>query len=411
MVLETHSMKVLIFNTLYYPYQIGGAERSVQLLAESLKNGGCEVTVVTLHEGNKIEKMIHNGVNVIKLPLSNFYWPWGESQNGLTKLLWHLYDIYNVKMRKVIEAVLKDKTYDVVHTNNLCGFSVAVWNWAEKQGLPIVHTARDYYLLNPNAKLFRKGKNHSPRTVDSILFSFLKKINSSKVTQFVGISHYIKDLHVDNEFFKDDISSVIYNSIAVREVAMQRNKIYRKGEEVVLGYLGRIEDNKGIEFLLSSLERIGIDIFTLLVAGKGDAKYISFLKERYSKVSFEFVGTVNVVDFFPDIDYLIVPSLWHEPFGRVVVEANSCGIPVIASNRGGIPEIIVEGETGFVFDAENDSSLVELLQEIALLERQKYELISMNAFVFSRRFNSEKVMNEYMEIYRKAIKVNNSATF
>lgn len=404
-------MKVLIFNTLYYPYQIGGAERSVQLLAESLKINGDEVTVVTLHEGNKIEKITHNGVSVIKLPLTNFYWPWGEAKNGLTKLLWHLCDIYNIKMRKVLEAVLKDKTYDIVHTNNLCGFSVAVWNWAKKQGLPIVHTARDYYLLNPNAKLFRKGRNHSPRTVDSLFFSFIKKKNSSKVTQFVGISHYIKDLHVSNGFFKNNISSVIYNSIAVREIATQRSKIYREDERIVLGYLGRIEDNKGIEFLLSSLEMVGNGVFNLLVAGNGDEKYISFLKERYSNVSFEFVGTVNVVDFFPEIDYLIVPSLWHEPFGRVVVEANSYSIPVIASNRGGIPEIIIDGKTGFVFDAGNDNALIKLLQEIVALDSNRYRLISMNAFAFSQNFNSEKVMSEYTKIYSKAIELNKGEAF
>ncbi|CAI0779702.1 Spore coat protein SA [Serratia proteamaculans] len=404
-------MKVLIFNTLYYPYQIGGAERSVQLLAESLNNGGDEVTVVTLHDGNKIEEINHNGVNVIKFPLANFYWPWGYSKNGIIKLLWHIHDIYNVKMEKVVAEFLKNKNFDVVHTNNLCGFSVSAWHWATKQGFPIVHTARDYYLLNPNAKLFRKGKNHSPRTIDSLLFSLIKKKAACKVTQFVGISQYIKDLHVKNKFFENDISSVIYNSIAVQESSAQRNRVYRYDNKIVLGYLGRIEDNKGIEILLKSLEKAEDGIFNLLVAGKGDEKYISFLQGRYSKVNFEFVGTVNITDFFPDIDYLIVPSLWHEPFGRVVVEANSFGIPVIASNRGGIPEIIIENKTGFVFNADNENSLVELLHEIVKLDYKGYAAMSESSFVFSRDFKSEKVMHEYKEIYNNAIKVNGNTNF
>ncbi|EPG4683217.1 glycosyl transferase family 1, partial [Klebsiella pneumoniae] len=62
-------MKVLIFNSLYYPYRIGGAEKSVQLLAESLVLYGNTVTVATLHEGKGIKEELINGVRIVRFPL------------------------------------------------------------------------------------------------------------------------------------------------------------------------------------------------------------------------------------------------------------------------------------------------------------------------------------------------------
>lgn len=401
-------MKIIIFNTLYYPYQIGGAERSVQLLAESLNNNGDEVTVVTLHDGNDVEQVNYNGVDVVKLPLLNSYWPWGDVQGRLTKLFWHIRDIYNNKMLEVITNRFANETYDVVHTNNLCGFSVAVWEWAKERNFPIVHTARDYYLMNPNAKLFRKGENHSPKTIDSLAFSFIKKREARKVTKFVGISQYIKKLHVQNDFFRNDISEVIYNSIDITRTLGPDKRKYKDGGMVTFGYLGRIEENKGIEFLLNALDKLGRDDLNLLVAGKGDDEYLRFLERKYSKINFKFIGTVKINDFFPQIDYLITPSLWNEPFGRVVVEANSFGIPVLGSSRGGIPEIIVENETGFVFDADDQHSLVTLLQNVLMLSDHEYSMLSENSFLFSQKFSSENVMREYVKIYDDAIKSNSA---
>lgn len=67
-------MKIMIFNSLYYPYRVGGAEISVQLLAEELVRIGHDVKVITLHEQKSRLEDVLNGVKVVYLPLKNIYW-------------------------------------------------------------------------------------------------------------------------------------------------------------------------------------------------------------------------------------------------------------------------------------------------------------------------------------------------
>lgn len=78
-------MKIMIFNALYYPYRVGGAEISVQLLAEELVRQGNKVCVVTLGESQSREKRFINGVDVISLPLKNVYWPYSEKRSLLLR--------------------------------------------------------------------------------------------------------------------------------------------------------------------------------------------------------------------------------------------------------------------------------------------------------------------------------------
>jgi glycosyltransferase involved in cell wall biosynthesis len=72
-------MNILIVNTLYTPYKIGGAERSVQLLAEMLAKKGNQVTVATLHDRKDITTDKINNVTIVRFPLANLYWPYDDS--------------------------------------------------------------------------------------------------------------------------------------------------------------------------------------------------------------------------------------------------------------------------------------------------------------------------------------------
>ena len=116
-----------MFNALYYPYRVGGAEISVQLLAEELVRQGNKVCVVTLGESKTREERLINGVDVIILPLRNVYWPYSEKKNSpYKKVFWHLLDVYNIFMYNQVRKEIRRYAPDIVHTNNLSGFSVCV---------------------------------------------------------------------------------------------------------------------------------------------------------------------------------------------------------------------------------------------------------------------------------------------
>jgi glycosyltransferase involved in cell wall biosynthesis len=85
---------------------------------------------------------------------------------------------------------------------------------------------------------------------------------------------------------------------------------------------------------------------------------------RWNNTRVRFLGHVKPQEFFSEIDVLVVPSLWNEPMGRVVVEAYGMGVPVLGARRGGIPELIDDGVTGLLFEPEV-ADVVRVLTRIA----------------------------------------------
>lgn len=73
------------------------------------------------------------GVKIIKLPIKNLYWPFNQKkQSKFKRLLWHIIDIYNPAYIKTVKDIFTETEPDVVHTNNLSGFSTSVWAVAKK---------------------------------------------------------------------------------------------------------------------------------------------------------------------------------------------------------------------------------------------------------------------------------------
>lgn len=236
-------MKILIVNTIYSPFKVGGAEVSVQLLAEELVIKGHSVRVVTLHN-EKREVSNINGVSVCYLPLKNIYWPFDASagkKNFLQKTLWHVIDNYNPVMAKSFSKELDDFKPDVVHTNNICGFSVAIWKAVRKRGIKLAHTSRDYYLLHPSSTLYAGNKNIATSALSVKVWSFLKRMASKNVDAYVGISDFIKTFHIENNFFTTSQANFIYNAVNKPKYDVKESKVTR------FGFIGRLTKDKGFD--------------------------------------------------------------------------------------------------------------------------------------------------------------------
>lgn len=108
---------------------------------------------------------------------------------------------------------------------------------------------------------------------------------------------------------------------------------------------------------------------------------------------------LNKKTFFEKVDFLVVPSIWEEPFGRVIVESFSSNTPVIASNIGGIPEIF-HCNKQFLFEP-NKQSLIDML--IKILERPKTSLSTFD-FKIPEKFLIEKTVDSHVNLYRELLK-------
>jgi glycosyltransferase involved in cell wall biosynthesis len=104
--------------------------------------------------------------------------------------------------------------------------------------------------------------------------------------------------------------------------------------------------------------------YRLLIAGKGEEKYVSVLRNKSADLTIDFPGFVSLPEFFDTIDILLVPS-WEEPFGLVVLEGMASGIPVIATASGGPLEIIRSGVNGILVPPRDPKSLALAVASIS----------------------------------------------
>lgn len=351
-------MKILILNTLYYPYSRGGAEISTQLIAEKLVDLGFEVVVIATGKQSNLENI--NGVKVYYVKLINLYWQFIEKTfiKILLNPIWHLIDSLNPLMASQVAKIIDIEKPDIVHTNNVQGFSVLVWQKIKERGIPIVHTIRDYYLICPKTLMFNKGMNCQSQCFPCRVYSIPRIYFSHKVDYVIGITNFVVAQHTELGLFRNAKSAVIPNSYDVKKLSQTKNS----SQILRYGYMGRIAPEKGIELLLNAISHWDKPKYSLTIAGKGDIEYVQKLSSSHCSENIKFIGFVSAEDFFQQIDVLVVPSIWNEPFGRTIIEAYAHGVPVIASKRGGIPDLIDEGVTGYLFDPNKPEELLYYLK-------------------------------------------------
>ena len=386
-------MKICIVCTLYPPYILGGAEISTALLAQGLVRSGHEVTVITT--GQTDNKEIIEGVTVYRLKNKNIYWRYPQRDKPLAKkMLWHFFDIYNVGYQKSLQSLLSMLKPDIIHTGNLCGLSCGVWDVAKKQHIPIVHTLRDYYLLCPQQTMIKGSQSCQSQCLVCKSYSVIKKIMSQKVDAVVGISHFILNHHLKFGYFKNATSAcVIPNSIKPHN--MPQHTLDTKD----IGYIGRLSPEKGIELMIEAFINSNKGTNKLRIAGTGNKKYVNFLQKKYKNGNIVFCGKCNPTDFFQTIGLLIVPSLWNEPFGRVVIEAYSAHIPVLMASNGGLAELAEQGISE-IFSTDSTIQLTNLLDKYFNGTLQ-FDYTRFQQVI--TQYSENNVTKSYIELYKKVI--------
>lgn len=373
-------VKILLVNTLYYPNQIGGAEKSVQALAEALVQKGHEIRIVATSKEDSENEV--NGVKIHNLALQNIYWPFDAKVSIFQKLIWHWKDTYNTSYDVKWKQIFKEFRPDVIHTHNLGGFSVRVWELAKMYKIPIFHTLRDYYLMSTSTTHLENEK------FTDQLFSRKRKKASQCVDSVSGISKFILESHLKAAYFSNAKSKLIYNGFDIDF----SEKSHSFGG-LNFGFMGQVKEHKGIYLLLKIFERIESPNVKLLIAGAAPNE----LSQKYDNHPIiQFKGFVKPDDFYNNIDILIVPSLWNEPFGRVVMEALGRKVVVIGSKMGGIPELL-SNNPDFLFEP-NEEALSTLLSRLI----ENPELVNQFQFdaQFLNKFQLDFVVNEYESVYK-----------
>lgn len=391
-------MKIALISSTYHPFAIGGGERSAQYLAEDLQKTGHEVFVITSHFEDAIEYI--NDVKVYRIKYSNIYWSYYSGQMPVfKKILWHIIESYNVTIEARVKPVLEQEKPDIVQIRNFQNFSAYIWKVVHDLRIPMVQTLNDYTSLCYKSTMYRHGHNCVNQCFDCKLISLPRKNLSRFVDTVIGVSKFTLNKHLDSGYFSNASSHVVYTSPP---------KVVRKSlpaiqkESVTFGYIGRIHPSKGVLEIIHVFNKLSGQP-QLLIAGQGEKQYEKQCQHAMAEGNIKMLGKVSPEDFFNQVDVVIIPSLWHEPFPRVLVEAYSFGRPVIVSNCGGTQEQVIHGTTGFVFDAQDFTTLQPLVEKVV---NDKNLLLQMhkNCLNFALTSRQKTDTAQYVDIYHQMVR-------
>ena len=381
--------KIVIACRAYYPDVAGGGEISTRVLAEQLASVGYNVEVLAI--GNETYTNVQNGIKINRIKYRNIYWSYNNKTiSVMKKLIWHSLDCNNFLIGEMISNVLKEIKPDILITSTIEELSSIIWKVAKSQGIRVMHILRSYSLICVNANMFKKDNCEKICTTCKP-FSILKKENSKYVDDVIGISEFILNVHLTYGYFKNARSHVIYN-MCMDEILLERNYNGFRENKITIGYLGRIHKTKGIELIVEAVSGLSDSYknnILIKIAGNGDEDYISELANlanaKNIKCSFE--GVIPANQLLDQIDLLIVPSKWNEPFGRVVIESLGRRVPVAAKRVGGIPELLNDNED-FLFNT------IEELTTIIM----SYVNKSINFNFNLSRFENKRIINDWTKI-------------
>jgi glycosyltransferase involved in cell wall biosynthesis len=392
--------KILFVNSFYAPHIGGGAEVTLRDIVEGLAAQGHDVVVLATNEKQGLRAEIIGSAKVYRAGIRNIYWNFRRTlPNKLIRFLWHIKDVNNKEMGRIVGEVLIKEKPDVVLTHNLAGWSVSAWEAAFDAGIPVVQVLHDLYLLCPSSLMFKGGQACKKQCLICKYFRRRHLRLSGKLSAAIGVSNFVIGRMKAEGYFKGIHTRVIYNA---RQIEAPLRSTLSAERELTFGFIGTVNRAKGVDWLIDQFRKLKIKN-KLLIAGTGPKGYEEKIRRMSHGINVEFLGHVDNKTFFERIDVCIVPSIWNDTLPGVAIEACAFGVPVIASSRGGLPEIIRNLQNGLLCDPDSPDSLGSAIRFI-LSERELHKLmISSTQNSVSMFLNRARMIEEYDDIIRTVL--------
>ena len=354
---------------------IGGITTYVLTLSSGLRKRGHSVYVAS-SGGQLLGQFIEKGVVYIPIPI--------KTKQELSPKI--------IISRFKLSGMIKKYRIDILHSNSRTT-QVLGCLLSRAEDIPHISTCHGFFKKRLSRKLF-------PCWGEKVI----------AISQQVS-DHLMRDFAVD----RDDIA-VIHNGIDVNKAKTSSPKSKMEirnnlglGDGPVVGIIARLSDVKGHTYLIKAMPAVlkRIPQAQLLIVGEGKMKkdLEKLVEDLKIKKSVFFMPSVeNTRDVLSVMDLFVMPSL-EEGLGLALMEAMSCGLPVIASNIGGIRSLIVHNTNGLLVEPADVDSLSIAISGL-LQNTEKAKSLGQAAQIFiSENFSQEKMVLETERVYEECLNV------
>ncbi len=300
----------------------------------------------------------------------------------------------------------REKNLDIINTHNLQGFSTGVWQGLQTLNLPIVHVLHDFSLLCPRTVLYKNGRVcglHERRCTECRWLTAPRANHTTSVSAVVGVSQFILQLHREHGLFRQARGQVIYNALGPQKnlrPAATRSRI----DPLRLGFLGRLDQAKGLDVLLAAAEILRLKGFPVqwVLAGKGPSQDIERWQMQYPMLDLQWRGFIEPDTLWPDVDALVFPSNSYEALGNVILEAASAAKACVASRHGGGVELIEEGVSGAFFEPGNAHDLARVIFELDQ-EHGRWHDMGLHARQKAQAFTTQRRLRQFTDLFKDVL--------
>lgn len=329
--------------------------------------------------------------------------------------------VWSPESYRLLRQRLRRRRYDLVHVHNFFPLiSPAVYHAARGEGVPVVQSLRNYRLLCPNAELFRSGRVCQECVGRRVPWPGIahacyrgSRRATTAVATMIAVHNYLRtwqrmvDLYVAMTRFARD--KLIEGGLPADRIVVKPNFVERApplgtGADGYALFVGRLSAEKGLSTVLEAWRRLGPAI-PLKIVGEGPlAESVDSVAAHSLEV--ECLGRrplSEVYDLMGGARFLVLPSEWYEPFGRVAIEAFACGTPVIASDTGGMAELIDDRRTGRLFRPGDAGDLARVVEWVLAHPQALARMRAQARAEFEANYTAEHNYRQLVAIYRQAL--------
>ncbi|RPH51172.1 MAG: glycosyltransferase family 1 protein [Desulfobacteraceae bacterium] len=326
--------------------------------------------------------------------------------------------IYSQKTAGHAYQLIKDFKPEIVHAHNLYPqFSPSVLNEFQRNGIPTVWHPHDQRPMCPTGLSLYKGRVCEKCTDsgehwcvirncrNNILESISYAVRNFIHRRFKIYQHYADMTIVWSEFLRQRLLKEGFSPnrtmVVPHPIRLPNQTINPSGNKYI-AYLGRISKEKGIRELIASAK-----IYPIPLKIAGDySKYRQIIRSAPKNI--EFVGWLSrsrIPDFIKGARFGVMPSVCFETFPTVALEFMGFGVPVIGSDIGGIPEVIIDGETGLLSKPNDPETLAEKIKFLWDRPKLCFEMGNKARLLLEERYSDELYYQTLMGAYEKAKKI------